>query len=198
MKTPVIVLPQRKTVQLELFEVAPDIKIAAKPTQITAPRVGIMRWTPNPDGSFRPEIETHPATVNIREWKEAIYGCSKLAILALVEAEFVDGERISPRTMNISLESYFNHRAKMRDNPWFWQDHDNRARYTKAMDKIKGENRHKPRNREGGPHASEKRRPTSAVIPLKKSRDTSPHPLRGSETPKTDKSTELFAPSISA
>lgn len=164
MKEPVNVLPQRRIVQLELFEVAPDVAVAAKPAQIQAPRLGIMRWTPLEGGVYKPEIETHPAAVNIKDWKEHVYGVSKHVIAALVEAGFVDGERLAPRTLLIHLESYFAHRARMRENPFFWQDSDNRQRYSEARIKVDRQWQDRARNRRQSKNDAENEHPLFGAI----------------------------------
>lgn len=129
------IVPQAHVHQLELFELAPEVHVAAKPVRVSAPRVGMMRWQPLPDGSFKPLIETHPAVVDISRWAPAIYGCSRSVITTLVNAGFVEGERLSPRTLTINLESYFAWRTRMRGDPFFWSDQENRARYAAAMPK---------------------------------------------------------------
>lgn len=141
------IIPQRKVVQLEmdsLWEVAPGVKSGVKPSQLQAPRLGVVHWEPAGDGLFRPLLETHPAIVALTDWDERLYGCSQFIIKCLVEAGFVEGERLSPRGLTINLESFFQHRAKMRENPWFWSDSDNLRSYTRAADEEARKTRPKP------------------------------------------------------
>lgn len=134
--TPVKILPQRRTLQLELFELAPDVLVAAKPVQITAPRMGIVTWVPVGDGLYKSVIETHPTIIDIKDWDKKTLGCSKFVIAVLCEAGYVEAERLSPRTLAINLESYFAHRAKVREDHFFWLDDENRRRYSAAVEVV--------------------------------------------------------------
>jgi hypothetical protein len=136
--TPVRLMPDRRTVQLDLFELVPGQKVSVPRVPLAKiPRVGIIKWTPSEDGiHFRPEIETHPIVVSLKRWDEQVYGCTRYQIACLVAAGFVDGERLSPRHLNVVLESFFIFRERVRENPWFWQDSENHARYITAMRRI--------------------------------------------------------------
>ena len=133
----VTLLPERRTLQLELWEAAPDVMVGDKPGNVRPPRHGVVFWEPVGDGhNWRPRIETHPALVPLKQWDTKLYGCPRLVIQALVEGGFVEGERISPRCLNINLESWMQHRAMVRSNPWFWRDMDNLRRYTTALHAV--------------------------------------------------------------
>ena len=140
MQVPVQLLPKGgPTLQLELFEFAPGVKVSVPvPRHLprVVPRTGIVKMVQEPDGRFRPEIESLPAVVPLKNWDEKTYGVSKFIISALVLAGFVEGERIAPRYMTIVLESWFAYRELIRQNPYFWQDADNRDRYQKAQKRL--------------------------------------------------------------
>ncbi len=153
MKSPVVMLPAQRFHQMDLFEtVAPDVKCAVKPAAMPAPRHGMMTWQASEKhiGLFKPMIETHPAVADLKEWNPKIYGVSKDVIRTLVEAGFVEGEKLSPRTLCINLESWFRHRAVMRDDPFFWSDAENLKRYSDAWNRIKSRDGREGRDRRGG------------------------------------------------
>ena len=135
--TPVNILPSGRLVQMDLFEtVAPDVKVGTKPPTVQTPRHGIVFFRPENNGLYRPMIETHPNIVHLKDWKETVYGISKHVIATLVEAGFVEGERVTPKSLLINLESWFAHRLRMREDPYFWTDHDNRRRYSNASSEV--------------------------------------------------------------
>jgi hypothetical protein len=152
-------LPAQRLHQMELFEtVAPEVKCAVKPPTMAAPRHGMMVWQASAQhpGHFKPMVETHPAVVDLKNWNPKIYGCSKEVIRTLVECGMVEGERLSPRTLSIRLESWFAHRAKMRENPWFWSDAENLKKYSEAYRRMQ--------QREGAKGRSHRRRKKRAGV----------------------------------
>ena len=163
MHVPVTILPNARLEQLDLFQIAPEVQVAARPRTLPVPRHGMMRWEPRGDGTYVPLIETHPAVVNLKRWKESLYGCDKEIIMNLVEAGFVEGERVAPRTVMINLESYFEFRSRMRANPWFWQDPDHRERYQKACATRHGRSR---RDERASKTASDAPEAETAPLPL--------------------------------
>jgi hypothetical protein len=165
--TPVTILPQRQQLQLdlELVELAPMERAAiAKPAKVRAPRQAIVTLKPTGDGkTVQPMLETHSSIVNVKAWDEKVYGVSRFVIRALVLAGFVEGEMIAPRSLTINLESWFAHRERMRENPYFWTNEDNRRRYSEAAAQV---NRQHPQDRSKkareGENAPDEKDPASA------------------------------------
>lgn len=135
MSVPVVIMPKGRMVQMDLFEAAPGVMASAKlPRGILPPRQAIIKLVPQEGGMLRPELETHPGVINLKHWTEEKFGVSRGVIAVLVDAGFVDGEKPAPRTTLVVLESWFAHRQRVRENPWFWRDEENSRRYTLASD----------------------------------------------------------------
>jgi hypothetical protein len=106
--------------------------IDAEALQLAVPTVGIFRWTPAGDGTFRPKVliqETMIRAVVLARLVEM----DQKAMHRLAAAGFVRWDRPTPNNLRISVESWLEHQAKVQADPWFWEKAANRNRFSEAL-----------------------------------------------------------------
>ena len=127
--------------QISLFpigvkmRVAPDQEFAPWPSHLPVPRVGMMEWVPQADGSYRPMIHCHPVWVRMTEHitEDLGLGINYQALRRLMRAGFVRERRIAPGQYSFDLQSYFKHCAAVQADPYFWENERNLKRYMEAL-----------------------------------------------------------------
>lgn len=144
---PVRILSTGQLAQLELFEVAPGVHVCLNPPKHLVPRMGIFKWRAGADNTWTVQVETTESLVPLKHWKENVFGVSKFVIQVLIEAGFVEGARLSPRSLNINLDSFMTFCEAMKKDPYFWQDEDNRRAYKLALARIQQNDRKSQRRR---------------------------------------------------
>lgn len=141
------ILSTGQVVQLELFEAAPGVHTCFNPPKHLVPRMGIFKWRATGVNTWTVNVETTESVIPLKNWKESVFGVSKFVIQVLIEAGFVKGARLSPRSLSINLESWMDYSEQMKNDPYFWQDDENRKLYKLALARIQQNDRKSLRRR---------------------------------------------------
>jgi hypothetical protein len=106
-------------------------RIAAAPGALTgktlaldaeqAPTVGIFRWQPAGDGTFKPTARIHEQFVDLQVAVEAL-GVPRDTLRRLIDAGFVAGRKPSPMRRQVNIASLSNHLTAVEEDPDFWTE----------------------------------------------------------------------------
>lgn len=58
---------------------------------------------------------------------------TRRTLLRLGRAGFIEVIQMSPRCFMLNLDSYFGHLRRMAEDPWFWENPENRKAYMEAV-----------------------------------------------------------------
>jgi hypothetical protein len=116
------VVPRDRVVQMrqsDFTELAPGVFQTPCPPHL-APKIGVVRWVPAMGGLWQPVIQAMSSVVYMHDWRPELYGCSWRTAKRLGEAGFVEMLQPGPKIRAIVLESYLEHLAAVRADPYFW------------------------------------------------------------------------------
>lgn len=119
----------------EKVQVAPGCYVPGGERQL--PRVALVDWIGQSDGSFKPRIRMTGRRVRLSEknLKDLNLGVEYRTMLRLIKAGFIEGEKIAPNCWTFCLESFLGHREDCQDDPDFWEEEnpdENRKRYRES------------------------------------------------------------------
>jgi hypothetical protein len=122
---PVRIHPISATMQL-----APGEKFADVPPDIL-PKVGIVRWIPSGDGSYRPKLQV--LEIWVRVTHAHLYGITipRDTLVRLGNAGFIELSQPSPGHTAVNLDSLLAHIEACKD-PEFWTE-TRQAQYREAL-----------------------------------------------------------------
>lgn len=112
---PITVLPENREVRI-----APDAatrRVVDAPAA-ASPKIGIFRWQPAGDGTYRPIYQIHAALMRAADFAPLV-GISYFTLVRLIRAGFVGGAQPSPNLIQVDVASYFEHQERTKD-PDFW------------------------------------------------------------------------------
>jgi len=101
-------------------EVAPGERYAGIPADIV-PKVGIVRWTPVGDGTYRPRLQVLDTWVRTSELPQFGIHIPRDTIGRLGAAGFIEISQLSPRCPSVTMESVLAHIESCKD-PEFWTE----------------------------------------------------------------------------
>lgn len=105
------------------IRISPDETVADWPDHIPVPsRIGVFEWSAQADGAYKPKIRLQNKMVkmSLDVPEELGLGCSYKTLRRLMIAGFVASEQVSPGQYAFDLQSFYQHRAKVRADPEFW------------------------------------------------------------------------------
>lgn len=118
------------------IEVAPGK--TATLNEKTMPKVGVCRFIPIGNGEYKIQIDTKLSWVRLRPNtpKELGLGIEYRSLFRLVATGFVLGQKVTPNCWQFSLQSYFDHLERVRNDPEFWEENNpaqNLQKYRAAL-----------------------------------------------------------------
>jgi hypothetical protein len=102
------------------IRVSPEEKYADLPADIT-PKVGIVRWVPAGDGTYRPRVQVLENWIRTTHAPQYGVHIRPETLVRLGNSGFIDIVQTSPGHNAISLESLLAHIERCRD-PEFWTE----------------------------------------------------------------------------
>lgn len=111
----VTIFPTKETV-----EVAPGEKYVDLPITL-APKVGIVRWVPVGDGSYKPRLQVMETWIRVTAAAQFGVHIKRDTLIRLGVAGFISISQPSPQNTSVSLESLLEHLERCKD-PEFWTE----------------------------------------------------------------------------
>jgi hypothetical protein len=120
--------------QRDFAEIYPGEFVCPAPPKFT-PKVGIVKLIRVEGGLYQAVIRALPLLVAASEWKPEVYGCGWKSAVRLALAGFIKYERPVPGRIVVDVESFFEHRARVRREANFW-NLERRAQLASADDDL--------------------------------------------------------------
>lgn len=118
-------LPEARTIHISPEEAARRVIDAP-----ALPKLGVFRWQPAGDGTYRPIYRIHEPMIKTVELA-SLLGLSNWTLIRLVRSGLVDGAQPSPNIILVNVASYFEHQEATKD-PDFWTPA-KRAAFSQAL-----------------------------------------------------------------
>jgi len=120
-----IVFPDQQEI-----EVAPGERYVDVPPDIV-PKIGIVRWTPAGDGTYKPRVQVMENWIRVTEATRFGIHIKRETLIRLGTSGFISSNQPSPGMICISLDSLLEHIELCKD-PEFWTEK-RRTEYRKAL-----------------------------------------------------------------
>jgi hypothetical protein len=120
--------------QRDFAEIFPGEFVCPSPPKY-APKVAVVKLMRVEGGLYQAVLRALPLLVGASDWKPELYGCSWKSAVRLALAGFIRYERPVPQRIVVDVESFYDHRVKVRKEPHFWTV-ERRARLASADDDL--------------------------------------------------------------